>query len=102
LAPPFFVGEPGLPGWPGIDSLTRVIGIIEDKHVCRRHVSGERGAFLEAEAQRAFYAKARSFAAVAKCGVLNFSADLRIACGIIAAAYLNYVTALDRSSDKTR
>jgi len=51
---------------------------------------------------RAFYAKARSSAAVAKCGPLNISADLRTACGIIAAAYLNYVTALDRSSDKTR
>src|SRR6516162_11115029 len=49
--------------------------------------------------QRAFYEKAHLSAAVAKCGVLT---DFRIACGIIAAAYLNYVTALDRSSDRTR
>ena len=54
--------------------------------------------------QRALYAKARSSAAVAKRGLLNISADLRIACGIIAAAYLNYVTAPDSAgpiSDKT-
>src|SRR5215470_1866943 len=45
--------------------------------------------------QCAFYEKARLSAAVAKYGPLNISADLRIASGIIAAAYLNYVTALD-------